>query len=476
MTPTSAPTALPTGPKLALGFGFLSTFFASQSVAVLAIPYYQMTLGLDPFLLALALTLPLLLGSLLGPWVGHLSDHSQSRFGRRKPYILVGSWASCISFGLIWMVPAGWADWAQLLYFVLCSLCFYVCATLVAVPMTCLAYEMSPDYHQRTEIMGFTSYFLKLGSLLYQWLFPLAQLSLFGSVFFGIQVVGWGVGILLLGVLGTIAALGSQEKVRVSAAPIPRPSLLTSLKTLSGNTGLKVLLGLTLLQMAGGAAVASLDYYLLVYAVSAGSIEQGAVLKGWLSMAFAALGILSIPLLASLARRVGKKTALLWVYWLTLAGGVAKWFIYTPQGVYWLWLDALLCTASWTAMTMLIPSMIVDLSDEDELAQGQRRDGAFAAVHGWVTHLSAALALLATGLCLNLIQFDAHLGAAQSPQTLDWMRAILSGGTVLFALLSLWLLRHYQLDAAQCRKNREQLQLRQRQQTGTIAAETAGAE
>ena len=112
MTPTSAPTALPTGPKLALGFGFLSTFFASQSVAVLAIPYYQMTLGLDPFLLALALTLPLLLGSLLGPWVGHLSDHSQSRFGRRKPFILLGSWASCISFGLIWMVPAGWADWA----------------------------------------------------------------------------------------------------------------------------------------------------------------------------------------------------------------------------------------------------------------------------------------------------------------------------------------------------------------------------
>ena len=79
-----------------------------------------------------------------------------------------------------------------------------------------------------------------------------------------------------------------------------RPPLLTSLKTLSGNTGLKVLLGLTLLQMAGGAAVASLDYYLLVYAVSAGSIEQGAVLKGWLSMAYAASGILSIPLLASL--------------------------------------------------------------------------------------------------------------------------------------------------------------------------------
>lgn len=61
--------------KLALGAGFFAMFFAQQSVSVLAIPFYQMTLGVDPFLLGLALTLPLLLGTLLGPWVGHLSDH-----------------------------------------------------------------------------------------------------------------------------------------------------------------------------------------------------------------------------------------------------------------------------------------------------------------------------------------------------------------------------------------------------------------
>ena len=138
--------------KLALGAGFFAMFFAQQSVSVLAIPFYQMTLGVDPFLLGLALTLPLLLGTLLGPWVGHLSDHHQSRFGRRRPFILVASWACCLFFGLIWMVPTGWGELAHLLYFVIFSLLFYVAVTFMSVPMTCLSYEMSPDYHQRTEI------------------------------------------------------------------------------------------------------------------------------------------------------------------------------------------------------------------------------------------------------------------------------------------------------------------------------------
>jgi GPH family glycoside/pentoside/hexuronide:cation symporter len=433
--------------KLALGAGFFAMFFAQQSVSVLAIPFYQMTLGVDPFLLGLALTLPLLLGTLLGPWVGHLSDHHQSRFGRRRPFILVASWACCLFFGLIWMVPTGWGELAHLLYFVVFSLLFYIAATFMSVPMTCLSYEMSPDYHQRTEIMGFTTYFLKLGSLLYQWLFPLAQLAIFSSVFVGIRYVGWGVALFIFGLLGTLAACYSKEVVRRSAVTFPPVTLRQSLKTLKTNKGLRVLLLLTVLQMAGGAFTASMDYYLLVYFIAQGDIAQGSIFKGWLSMAYAAFGFLTVPLIAALSCRVGKIKALQLIYILTLVGGACKWFIFTPQGYGWIWLDALLCTAVWTAMTMLIPSMMADLCDEDELQHGQRREGVFVAIHSWVTSLSAALALLLAGLSLNLIGFDAQLSAAQNPDSILAMRVILALGTMLFAFCSLLLVRRYHLDA-----------------------------
>lgn len=433
--------------KLALGAGFFAMFFAQQSVSVLAIPFYQMTLGVDPFLLGLALTLPLLLGTLLGPWVGHLSDHHQSRFGRRRPFILVASWACCLFFGLIWMVPTGWGELAHLLYFVVFSLLFYVAATFMSVPMTCLSYEMSPDYHQRTEIMGFTTYFLKLGSLLYQWLFPLAQLAIFSSVFVGIRYVGWGVALFIFGLLGTLAACYSKEIVHRSAVTFPPVTLRQSLKTLKSNKGLRVLLLLTVLQMAGGAFTASMDYYLLVYFIADGDIAQGAIFKGWLSMAYAAFGFLTVPLIYALSSRVGKIKAMQLIYAVTLVGGACKWFIFTPEGYGWIWLDALLCTAAWTAMTMLIPSMMADLCDEDELKHGQRREGVFVAIHSWVTSLSAALALLVAGLSLNLIGFDAQQAAAQNPDSIFAMRVILALGTMLFALCSLLIVRGYHLDA-----------------------------
>lgn len=163
-------------------------------------------------------------------------------------------------------------------------------------------------------------------------------------------------------------------------------------------------------------------------------------------MAYAAFGFLTVPLIAALSSRVGKIKALQLIYILTLFGGACKWFIFTPQGYGWIWLDALLCTAVWTAMTMLIPSMMADLCDEDELQHGQRREGVFVAIHSWVTSLSAALALLLAGLSLNLIGFDAQLSAAQNPDSILAMRVILALGTMVFAFCSLLLVRRYHLD------------------------------
>ena len=73
-----------------LAAGFLALFFANQSVLVLAVPFYQMTLALDPVWLSLAIAVPMLLGSSISGYVGRASDCCQSRFGRRRPFLLAG--------------------------------------------------------------------------------------------------------------------------------------------------------------------------------------------------------------------------------------------------------------------------------------------------------------------------------------------------------------------------------------------------
>ena len=61
-------------------------------------------------------------------------------------------------------------------------------------------------------------------------------------------------------------------------------------------------------------------------------------------------------------------------------------------------------------------------------------------MHSWVNYISKAMALLALGVILNAIDFDANLGAMQSDDTLYMMRITLSFGTAFIALLILFLL------------------------------------
>jgi Na+/melibiose symporter-like transporter len=60
--------------ELSVGLGFFAIFFATQSIATMAVPYYHMVLGVDPFLLGATLTLPILISAVFNPWLGKLFD------------------------------------------------------------------------------------------------------------------------------------------------------------------------------------------------------------------------------------------------------------------------------------------------------------------------------------------------------------------------------------------------------------------
>lgn len=302
---------LSTFAKFSLGFGFLAQFFAAQGIHILAVPYYQMTLGIDPFLLGLAMTLPLLIAGAMGPVAGHISDNFTSRWGRRRPFIVGAAFALCMSYGLVWMVPQHWSSTAQIAYFTLGVVCFYTAGVVYSVSLRSFTYELAGGYHQRTAILGFTAYFLKAGSLIYQWAFPLAQLAVFGGVLAGIKIVGWGIGIIVFALLGILPVFAAREAPGVQHATDTRMPLLPSLRAVLADRKMRILIAVILIQMGGSACVAMMDYYLLVYYVHGGSIQEGAVWKGVLSTAYAVIGMAYVPLVARLSFQVGKVLSLI---------------------------------------------------------------------------------------------------------------------------------------------------------------------
>jgi Na+/melibiose symporter-like transporter len=429
-----------------LAAGFLALFFANQSVLVLAVPFYQMTLALDPVWLSLAIAGPMLLGSSISGYVGRASDRSQSRFGRRRPFLLAGVLGLSLSFVLMWQVPPDWPPLWQLGYFSMLSLLFFLALPLLAVPLSSLVFEQTPDPQQRTAVFGLASAVQKLGSLGYQWLVPLSQLALFSSFQQGVRWVGALTGTLLIALPGLWLALCSRENIgHESSRATPdtvhaKPQVTqTSLELLRRRPALRWLLLLCVLQLCGCAFVATMDYYLLVYAMSQADLVTGSWWKALLSSGYALAGLAFVPVLAWSSARFGAVRTLLWVFVLNTIGGAAKWWLYQGDPTYWLLLDALICSAAWTAMAMLIPPLLAQTEPP-----GSRQYGAISALHHWVVSVSAALSMLLSGLALNGLGFDAAAGAGQASGVLEQMRALLSGGTVLCSLLALTALWRYQ--------------------------------
>lgn len=446
--------------KVALGTGYLAHFYGTSGVKSLAIPVYQMVLGLNPALLGLVLAIPRFWDALTDPIVGMFSDNFHTRFGRRKPIIIVGAILQAFAFGAIWMVPDGMSRTGTVSYLVVTLLVFYTCFSIFSVPLMSLTYEMTPDYQERTRVTAFGGFFGKLGELTYSWMFWAANLAIFGSVLAGVRTVGWIVGLVVMGVCGMMPGLFVRERYYKKAEKQERVRLGPAFKAAFSNRAFTVLIGLTICQVLAGMLASNIDYYLIVYHMHGGDIVEGTKWKAVLSTGYAILGIGMIYPVNWMANRHGKRTTLLVIFLLVLAGALGKWFLFTPGNSWKILLDPLLCGPVWTALNVLMPSMLADVCDDDELRHGLRREGILGSLFSWIQKTGYALAFFGSGVALNLVGFHASLGGAQSPGAILGLRLLLAVSTAVWALIAIALLAYYPLSKERAYEIRDALETR----------------
>ena len=448
------------GEKLAAGTGGLPIMFGQLGVKAMAVPVYQMMLGVNPAALGVVLALPRLWDAFIDPLVGNWSDNARTRFGRRRPFIAVGALTMGLAYGAIWMVSPDWSETAKLGWLLGTMLVFYTAYALFSVPYQALTYELSPDYDERTQVMGHTSFWYKAGELFYGWVLPLAQLGIFATPLLGVKVVNWGVALLVFGMIGLIPALRGRERYFRRAANQERVPFWPALRAAVSNKAVLILILITGLKLVANMFGSSMDYYLLVYYMFDGDLKAGTEWKAINSTAYAVVGIASIPLLGWMSRRIGKKATVIAIYGLVIVAGVGKWFLYTPGIGWWLLLDPILSGPILVTITMVLPSMMADVCDEDELQHGQRREGMFGAVFMWIQKTGIALAFLGTGIALDYVGFNGKLGGNQTPETFFWMRALLAGATSLTAAVAVVVALFYPITRERAEATRRELEAR----------------
>src|SRR5687767_4802755 len=315
MTPETAdPRSAPAAPAklrftemMAVGTGGLPIMFGQLSVKAMATAVYQMMLGVNPTMLGIVLAIPRLWDAFIDPLVGNWSDNMRSRWGRRRPFIFVGAITMAIAYGAIWMVSPEWSEKAKLGWLLGTSLVFYTCYAIYSVPYQSLTYEMSPDYDERTKVMGHSSFWYKFGEFFYQWVIPATTLSIFATQMMGVKVINWVVGIIVLGILGSMPAIFGRERYFRKAAGQQKVAFWPAFRAAISNRAVLILLALTMLKLLANMFGSSMDYYLLVYYMFDGDIAAGSLWKSINSTGYAVVGFASIPLLAWMSKRFGKK-------------------------------------------------------------------------------------------------------------------------------------------------------------------------
>ena len=210
----------------------------------------------------------------------------------------------------------------------------------------------------------------------------------------------------------------------------------------------------------GTSLVGSLGVYISTYYVFAGDQAKASVINGIAGTIGLGLAIASLPLFNLLSRRVGKTRTLFLCLGLQLLAKVSVWFTYVPEAPWLIVVNNALIFVGNAGLWVMLPSMLADVVDEDELSTGERREGSYAAVFSWVLKVSMTLGLAFSGPVLELTGFRADAGPVQPPEVLDRMRLFMSLGPTVLLVVAGFVLARYRLGPERMAEIRARLDAR----------------
>jgi GPH family glycoside/pentoside/hexuronide:cation symporter len=441
--------------KVLYGLGEIAITTHMVLFGLFVLFFYNSVMGLPALWVGAASAVGLIWDALLDPYIGYRSDVSRSRFGRRNPYMLAGTLTMGVCFYLIWGPPR-WLSGAALFGWLLVSmLLFRLTSALFRIPYLSLGAELSDDYHERTSIVGFRSFFGLLGSLAaaslsFYFFFPGATAGVDGKLAYeGYPRMGLAFGVAMTA--AAAAALCGTWTHRSSGAADERGSLgsfLASFRFALENTSFRrVWLSFSLFFVAvvlnGVVTVHFLTWYV--------KLTEASILSR-LQVVFYVSALAGVSFWVVMARRAEKKT----LYILAILAAAALMgsspFLFgeghlfgtgDPSAVFVLYgLAGFFASALW-----VIPaSMIADVADEDASRTGLRREGLFFGLLNFGEKIAAGAAVLIGGALIDLFSGLVPGQAVQTEETVSRVAWIYGIAPAILLVASVVAVVGYPLD------------------------------
>lgn len=424
--------------------------------------------GMDPFLAGLLGGLPRIFDAVTDPIMGFISDNTNTRWGRRRPYIFIGAILSGIFFIMLWQMDENNSQTYNFWYFLIMSMVFLVGNTMFATPLIGLGYEMTSDYNERTRLMGFSQTLGQFAWMIVPWFWVLiADPDLFQNQAEGVRKLSIMVGglCLVLGIFPAIFCKGidsskieNRKEITLKKLWSNVLDLFKSIIEVSKNKPFVKLCAATFLVFNGFQLVASFSYFIIVFYMFSGDYGLAGNWPAWFSTITAvATAFLVIPVITWMSNKVGKRKAFIISTAISIVGYLLKWWAFSPTNPWLIFMPIPFMAFGLGGLFTLMMSMTADVCDLDELKNGMpRKEGTFGAIYWWMVKLGQALALVLGGLVLKVVGFDQN-AATQTVETLTNLRIADIVIPAFTAGLAIWVMMSYSLTEERAREIQKEL-------------------
>ena len=383
-------------------FMYLPTFYASD-------------VGIDVATVGIILLVARSLDMLLDPLIGHASD----RLGKRKPFIVTGSFVLLI--GYYFLIHPSFAPQAWLFVF---SMMVYIGWSLITVPYMALSSEITSDYHEKTTLSSWREVMAMSGmmcALLLPYILTISDQH--GATLQSLY--------LLLLVSLPIALLLLVWKVPQTTSLQQNVPFISGIKIIFKSNA-ALLVGAYFLNALANAIPSTLFLYYVSHILK--SPEK----SGLLLLLYFASGIVALPFWNALARRLGKKHS--WMISMALACIAFSFIPFLGEGdTTWFILIVVISGFSLGADLVLSSSLQADLAQRFAL-EGKPLSGVLFGLWGMGTKLSLALGV---GIAFGVLGLFDFTPSAPTPQSLGALVFLYGLAPVVLKIASIIVLRKY---------------------------------
>jgi GPH family glycoside/pentoside/hexuronide:cation symporter len=384
--------------KAAYGAGTVGVSMTGNILVFFVLFFFTDVAGLSAALGSSLLTIGKLADAISDPAIGLMSDRTQSRWGRRFPWMIVGVIPFGISFALLWFIPP-WGEWGLFAYFAVLAVIFNISYTAIFLPYVALTPELTQDYNERTRVNSFRFTFaisssilaLAIANQIFQHVDDARlQYLILGGIATAIAFITMAVCIW-----GTWKPVMRIERTRPKIAATQTIPLRQQFQIVLSNRPFLLVMGIYLCSWLTAQMTAVIMQYFVV-----SWMELSSTVFTQFALVVQGTALLMLFVWSAACRRFGKRAVYFMGMGLWLMAQIGLFFLQPGQVMLLFALGGLAGFGISTAY--LVPwSMLPDVIELDELKTGQRREGLFYAFMVMLQKLGIAIGLFLVGQALS---------------------------------------------------------------------------